>query len=202
MIADGLKKQTFEARLKRISAGGLNTSSQLYAGVSEVGDKPRPAKKIKFKADVKTILPGQTSHSGASAPVSMVSGLLIGAGAVILARYIRFLVADGALAGPDADIIMAIDIVLAVTIAIVLRSVFRFKSGTHRFAKLLGIGAMVLLMQNLVHVAPGLFERAFSVAWVDQVITTTTPKSLLLAGASYELSSVSAQISGVFAGGQ
>jgi len=115
----------------------------------------------------------------------LLSGLFIGALAVLLVRYGRFQLTGGALGGADADITMLADIVLAITLAILLRVVFRFRSTAHGFGKILGVVAMVLLMQNLVFAAPGLFERTFSVAWVDEVMATTQPNSVLLAGVTF-----------------
>lgn len=177
MIAKNMQKQQFQERLKRISSGGPNTASQIYAG-SLVGAKP--GKKIRRRKDKST-----ASRRGASLPVSLLSGLFIGALAVLLVRYGRFQLTGGALGGADADITMMADIVLAITLAILLRVVFRFRSTVHGFGKILGVVAMVLLMQNLVFAAPGLFERTFSVAWVDEVMATTQPNSVLLAGVTF-----------------
>jgi len=62
MIAKNMQKQQFQDRLKRISSGGPNTTSQIYAG-SLVGAKP--GKKIRLRKDKST-----ASRPGASLPVS------------------------------------------------------------------------------------------------------------------------------------
>ncbi len=182
-IADQRKSQ-FQDRLGRIAAGGPNTTAQYHAGPAVI-----PITRKGTKADK---VAEKRQQRGASLPVSLISGLLIGTVSVLLARYARFQLNGGALSGPDADILMGVDIIVAVTFAIFLRAIFRFQSRAHGAGKLIGVVATVLLMHNAVHIAPGLFERGFSVTWVDNVVSTTKPNSVLVAGVSIAIKDFSA----------
>ncbi len=180
MLADGIQKKQFQERLARVAAGGANTTSQMYAGTKEPVHKRKRYEVRKTHQEIET-----APRTGASAPVSLISGLLIGAGAVVLTRFIRFRLTGGGLGGPEADILMATDIVLAITIAIILRMIFRFNSKLHGIAKLVGVVATVLLMHNTVHLAPGVYERLFSVQWVRDVIRDTEPNTILISGITF-----------------
>ncbi len=176
-------KSQFQDRLSRIAVGGPNTTTQYHAGPAEIPRKRKNSKAAKVTK--------KRERRGASLPVSLISGLLIGTVAVFLARYARFQLNGSALSGPDADILMGVDVVLAITIAILLRVIFRFHSRVHGAGKLIGVLATVLLMQNAVHIAPGVFERGFSVQWVDNVIANTKPNSVLVAGVSIGIADIS-----------
>jgi len=182
MIAKNAQKMQFQERLKRISSGAPNTSRQVYAGIVA---PPKPARAAKPAHTGKPMLrAARTPRQGVSLPVALLSGVLIGAAAVLAVRYGRFRLTGGGLVGADADIVMLVDLVLAISLAIAMRSVVRLRSGAHGLGKLLGVVAMVLLMQNLVFAAPGLFQRTFSVAWVDEVMTASPAQSLLPVWAS------------------
>jgi hypothetical protein len=181
MIAKNVQKMQFQERLKRISSGAPNTTRQVYAGTiaaPQSGKRAKNAKPVLRK-------PRTSRQSRVSLPVALLSGALIGAAAVLAVRYGRFRLDGGGLVGADADILMLVDLVLAMTLAIGLRSVIRIRSMAHGLGKVLGVAAMVVLMQNLVFAAPGLFERTFSVAWVDAVVGATQPNSVLLAGVTF-----------------
>ncbi|MEE9427765.1 MAG: hypothetical protein V3V25_06405 [Paracoccaceae bacterium] len=175
------QKQQFQDRLQRVAAGGANTLGHVYCGITVPESKPE-RKKSWLSRDK----PEKQARSGASLPVSLITGLIIGASAVLLSRFLRFKLTGGSIAGNDADITMVTDIVVAITIAILLRIIFRFKSKIHGVAKLTGVTATVLLMHNVVHVAPGIFEQVYSPNWVKQVVANTQANSILVAGVSYE----------------
>ena len=100
-------------------------------------------------------------------PGELAGGLLLGMVAVALVRYARFRLTGGGLGGPDADIWLLSDVVLSIALAIALRSLVRLHSRPHEIGKLIGVAAMALLMQDMVFLAPGLFDRVFSPQWVD-----------------------------------
>ncbi len=181
MFAKDIQQQKFQDRLNRVAAGGANTTSQIYAGTVEPA---RKAKKYETRSEFQSVVPSSPTVPGVL--VSLVGGLLIGVIAVVLARYLRFRLTGSVLGGSDADLIMVADIVFSITIVIILRTVFRLRSKLHGFAKLAGVVATILLMHNAVHIAPGIFERVYSVEWVNQVVQTTKSNSVLVAGVSYE----------------
>ncbi len=103
-------------------------------------------------------------------PGELAGGLLLGMVAVALVRYGRFRLTGGGLGGPDADIWLLSDVVLSIALAIALRSLVRLHSRPHEIGKLIGVAAMALLMQDMVFLAPGLFDRVFSPQWVDMAM--------------------------------
>lgn len=180
MAGHGKRDQIFLERLGRINASGPDGTQQVFVGPADTNQK-RKAPRVSIAAR----MTGKVSESEASTISLLGSGILVGILAVMLARYGRFHLNGGALSGPDSDIMMVVDVVLAITVAILLRMIFRVRSKVHGVGKIFGIAATILLMHNVVHIAPGLFEKAYSVEWVDQVLTDTLPVSVLVAGVSY-----------------
>ncbi len=170
MISKTMQQQEFQARLKRVAAGGPNTLGEVYCGTIE--DPPK----------IKGLRPETGERRKAPFPVALVMGLLIGVLAVAAVRYMRFRVSGTVLGGPDADMLMLADLVLAGTLAILLRAIFRFRSKAHGFGKFAGVVLAVLFMHNAVFVAPEPFTRVYSAQWVGQIMRETRPQSLFLAG--------------------
>ena len=183
MVTATLQKEEFHGRLQRIAQGGPNTLGQLMAGPADTSDEARKStKKSRRVARPARERRGPTNPLGA-----LLGGILIGGLAVVAVRYARFRLTGEALGGPDADILLAVDIIFAMTLAIMFRTLFRARSRLHGFGKLLGVGAMALSMHNLVYYAPGVFSQAFSAQWVESVKAQTNPNSLLIAGQSIAL---------------
>ncbi len=173
MVTANLQKQQFQDRLKRISAGGENTMSQVYAGPVEDAQatraKPRKGGKARARGRGARPLPKGLERA-LRIPGDVAGGLLLGVLAIGLVRYARFRLTGSGLGGPDADIWLLSDMVLAIALAIALRSVIRVRSRPHEIGKLIGVAAMALLMQDMVFLAPGLFDRVFSPQWVDMAM--------------------------------
>jgi hypothetical protein len=51
----------------------------------------------------------------------------------------------------------------------------------------IGAGVMVLAMHNRVHLDPDHWSLAFPKAWVNEVVLTTQPHSILFKGISFQL---------------
>lgn len=181
MNADVMQKRQFQERLKRVKAGGANTSGQMYAGTVE------PKRKNKtYEVRESHQVVEKRPRTVLFLPVYLATGLIIGAGSVVIARYLRFKMEAGTLTGANADLWMVGDIILALSIAVILRVIFRFKSKLHGVAKFVGVIAAVLLMHNAVHILPAPFEKVFSAKWVNQIVRSTPPNSILLAGYPYD----------------
>jgi hypothetical protein len=174
------QKQQFADRLKRISAGGANTMSQVYVGAMDDPDikRSRSGKPIAASAGLGKVI---------RLPFTILGALSMGMIAVVLARFIRAALADGELTGPDADIMMAVDAALGLAVGFALNMVFRMKGKVQETMRTLGVVAMVMVMHNFVHWAPVPFQMAFSTDWVAEVIETTKPNSVLFLGVSYEM---------------
>lgn len=119
----------------------------------------------------------------------MASNLLAvssGAIAVMAARLIRATMFDAELTGSDAATAMVNDAILAVAVALLVKVLFRLNLTQFAVLQSIGIAAMLLGMHNLVHLAPDLFAQVFPDQWVQQVIATTAPNSLLIQGSSIQ----------------
>ena len=120
-------------------------------------------------------------------PAAIVGSALVGMLAVFVARYVRFHIMGGTLAGDDADITMLIDGGIGAACGFLLFAMLRFEGKEFKAAQTFGIVAMVMVMHNLVHWAPGVFNTIFSPAWTEDVIAYTEPNSILFRGNSFVL---------------
>lgn len=120
-------------------------------------------------------------------PAAMVGAFLVGMLAVFVARYVRFQMMGGSLAGEDPDITMLIDGAIGGACSFLLFAVLRFEGAAYKTAQTFGIFAMICVMHNFVHGAPGLFNKLFSEDWTNEVIAYTEPNSILFRGASFVL---------------
>lgn len=162
---DNVRNSQFQERLKRISAGGPNTTGQVYVGPPEAMTD-RKGRKIRSST-------GPDALDKVLYPLSMIGAFMVGVFAVFLIRLARFYLLDGGLTGENADLWMIFDSVFAIGIVIILRSVFRAKGKALEVAKAIGIIATVLTMHIFVHLMPGFFSSVFSPEWTQQVIATT-----------------------------
>jgi|GEM_PF-1941020 len=120
-------------------------------------------------------------------PSAIVGAALVGMLAVFVARYARYHLMGGSLAGDDADITMMIDGAIGVACSFVLFSALRFKGAEYKAAQTFGIFAMIMIMHNFVHAAPRVFNTVFSPQWTQEVIAMTEPNSILFRGATFVL---------------
>ena len=179
MTQQEFAKNRFDERLRRISAGGPNTSGQVYAGVAEAAAAGTPMLSVRMPrlrlGWMKFVI---------LYPISLAGAFIIGLLAVVMARFVRVQSFGGALAGENADLLMAMDFGLALGAAFVLRWMFKFQEHGMQIASTTGVVLMILSMHNFVHRAPEAFEIAFPKAWVQEVIVTTKADSVLFRGLS------------------
>lgn len=122
-------------------------------------------------------------------PLSFVRAVFVGVIAVFVSRFIRYHLAGGSLAGSQesADLVMMIDGIIAVGAGFALKELFKISDKSLQLAQTVGVFMMIVLMHNLVHMVPGLFGMIFSPEWVQDVLTTTEPKSILFRGVTFLL---------------
>ena len=129
-------------------------------------------------------------------PAAMVGAFLVGMLAVFVARYVRFQMLGGSLAGDDPDFTMIIDAAIGGGASFLLFAILRFEGHAYKAAQTMGIFAMICVMHNFVHAAPGLFGKLFSDQWTEQVVASTEPNSILFRGASFVLYEPEAEVAG------
>lgn len=124
-------------------------------------------------------------------PVVFLTALVLGAAAVVAVRYGRAEwltdMFPAALAGEKAGMTMLSDFGAALFLCLVIKVVLGARSRQFVAAQTIGAAVMVLAMHNLVHAAPDLWQMAFPQSWVNEVVATTEPHSILITGISFQL---------------
>ena len=117
---------------------------------------------------------------------AIIAAALVGMISVFIARFARFHLSGGSLAGGEsADITMLIDGGLAAVLSFTLFTMMKFEGAEFKAAQTFGIAAMVCIMHNFVHAAPKAFNMVFSPNWTEEVIAGTEPASILFRGVSF-----------------
>ncbi len=120
-------------------------------------------------------------------PVTLIGAVILGMIAVVFARYARFHLMGGTLAGDNPDVAMAIDLAVAFGVAAGVFAILRFEGFANKGAHLFGILVMIAMMHNMVHAAPGVFNLLFSSDWTENVVSASEPNSLYFRGDFIEL---------------
>jgi hypothetical protein len=127
-------------------------------------------------------------------PGAIIGSALVGMLAVFVARYVRFQMLGGSLAGDDADITMMIDGGIGAACGFLLFAMLRFEGAGFKAAQTFGIVAMIMVMHNFVHYMPGTFSAIFSEEWTEEVIAYTEPNSILFRGVSFVVTEPADQV--------
>lgn len=125
-------------------------------------------------------------------PGKFVGAFFLGLAAVVISRWIRFNMSGGAVETEYSDLSMMLDAGMAFAIGFGLRMLFSVEGKEFIAAKTVGIFVMVATMHNLVHSAPAPFVAAFSPEWVDAVVATTEPATIVFQGMTFALGSSAA----------
>ncbi len=112
---------------------------------------------------------------------------VLGAMALVAARYVRFVLAEIPEIGTAANTLVIMDFGIAALMAFVIGALIKHKSLRHMMAQATGIALMLVAMHNLVWMYPSEFAQVFPQAYVDQVIALTSPKSIYVAGETITL---------------
>jgi hypothetical protein len=169
----------FTERLNRIQRQGPNTMGEIHVG--PVSDEVLQSR-MRSKG---TVSPIPSWRENIGYPAQIVGVFLAGMAAVFVARYVRFHMMGGSLAGADADLTMLMDFGFAAMVTFFLRAIMRTEGSEFTMAKTAGIAAMICTMHNAVHAQPKLFGVIFSPEWVEEVVYMTEPKSILFRGNSF-----------------
>ena len=119
--------------------------------------------------------------------ISYLGAFAMGALALVIARFLRFQIegASGQIAAPDIE--MVLDVVLAISVAFLLREAMSLSAVKRMGAQFAGILLAVVTLHNAVHRMPDTFAQVFSRDWVQSVTTTTEPNSLYFRGHSFAI---------------
>jgi hypothetical protein len=168
----------FSARLARIESGIGSSKSTLYVGMDETY----------------AVSYGQRGHGRGNSladtfrnvgyPVTVLVAFLIGVAANVTARFVDFWLNGLPTASDNIDMQMAMDFGIALVVSSVLGMFFRIGIRDFVMMRLMGIGAGMLMLHNVVHTYPQHFETVFSPIWVSHVVSSTEAGSIVWCGVS------------------
>ncbi|WP_321363841.1 hypothetical protein [uncultured Celeribacter sp.] len=118
--------------------------------------------------------------------LSYVLAFAMGGLATVIARVVHYQI-SGAQPQEMTDFNLALDVILAIAIAFLLREAVSMSAVKRMGTQFAGILLAIMTMHNVVHEMPDLFSRLFSAQWVDYVTHTTEPGTLYFRGQSYRI---------------
>jgi hypothetical protein len=151
------QQKMFEARLKRISRGGPNTSGHVIVGPAEPDKPPRRQRLVRRPGDFISRLAGAVGHL-IVAPVSFALG-----GAAMLAGIVgghqaeRAGLADLAEAGLLAQALPYKEFLLAGMVVVIVGGLLRLNRGPRKLAVLAGLAAAFVLQDQIIASYPEAF---------------------------------------------
>ena len=113
-------------------------------------------------------------------PMSLATAVLIGMLAVFIARVGRFHLMGGLPSGEFTNFTVIFDGGLALVFSLLAFRVLKMNDRAFKSAFAGGVVAMVVLMHNFVHAAPGVFGLLFSKEWSANVVAYSEPGSIYL----------------------
>ena len=179
MVNNDRQKMEFAGRLQRISAGGPNTLGQVYVGITE--------EPVKTRRRFSIFPSGSRLKDVILFPFSVAGAFIIGLIAVLIARYARYHYSGGVLAGEDPDLTMLMDASIAMAVGLLLKWIVRFSGRVQMTAHTLGIITMIGVMHNFVYAKPDIFAMAFSPEWVEDVVESTDPGTVVFSSNTFAL---------------
>lgn len=183
-MPDG-NKAAFQERIQRIKTGGAGTMGEILVGPPDEDELLGRKKSGKTNKKSASVLPSWRENI--KYPLKIVLVFLFGMAAVFIARYTRFHMMGGSLAGDDPDLAMILDFAMAGAVTFVITSLLDTKGSEFTMAKTAGIAVMITAMHNFVHAQPTVFGKVFSPEWVEEVVYATEPNSVLFRGVSFVL---------------
>jgi hypothetical protein len=170
----------FSARLARIESGIGSSKSTLYVGMDETY----------------AVTYGRRGHGHARGssvtdtfrkigyPIIVMLAFLIGVAANLAARLVDFIWNGLPSAADNIDMQMAMNFGTALILSSVLGLFFRIRIRDFVMVRLIGIGAGVLMLHNVVHAYPQYFTPVFSPEWVSHIVSSTEAGSIVWRGVS------------------
>ena len=148
----------FEARLKRISKGGPNTSGHIIVGPAEPDKKTR-RRRVRREGDFLSRLGGAFGHL-LVAPVSFaLGGIAVMAGIVGAHHVERVGLPEVAEAGLLGQVATQAEFVIAALVILVFGWALRLTRGPRKLAVVAGFAAAFLLQDAILAANPDVFAR-------------------------------------------
>jgi hypothetical protein len=158
------QRNHFTDRIKRIEAGGPNTSATVYAGIDE--QLHRKKKRRNRRVNGGSLLFGL---------LMMPFAFAMGAGLMLVGRAGAYAaLSEPELIAPESVRLFALtaDIGIAAGLALVLVPLFSIGHGARLVAFMLGFTGVMVAESYVISKAPGPFASVFSEEYVDTAIAT------------------------------
>jgi hypothetical protein len=150
--------KTFEARLKRISRGGPNTSGQIIVGPAEPDKKPR-RQRVRRPGDFRSRLGGAIGHLFV-APVSFaLGGFSMMAGIVGAHQVGRMELPEFAQAGLVGTVMDYRAFIIAGLVVVIVGGLLRLNRGPRKLAVLAGLAGVFIIQDQIVASYPDVFAQ-------------------------------------------
>ena len=147
----------FEARLKRISRGGPNTSGHVIVGPAEPDKKPARPRRMRRPGDFLSRLGGAMGHL-LVAPISFALGALAMLAGIVGDHHVaRAGLSDLAEAGFLEQAAPYKEFVLAGILVLVFGWLLRLTRGPRKLAVLMGLAAVFILQDEIIASYPDVF---------------------------------------------
>ena len=162
------QQAAFDARLARLAAHAGNTNATLHIGMDEQLERAAfERKKVRQPA---------AKPEARTEPLILLLALLSGALAWAWAQWLRV----SLMPAGDPLGMLATDLCIGLTAVLLLRAILGLRGGPALVCQLIGMGAALFGLHNLVHLWPEQFARVFPAAWVSGVLSHTAPLSVNL----------------------
>jgi hypothetical protein len=149
----------FEARLKRISKGGPNTSGHIIVGPAEPDKKTRRQRRVRREGDFQSRLGGAFGHL-LVVPVSFaLGGVAMMAGIVGAHHAERVGLPEVAQAGLLGQVATQAEFLIAALVILIFGWALRLTRGPRKLAVLAGFAAAFLLQDAILASNPEVFAR-------------------------------------------
>ena len=149
----------FEARLKRISKGGPNTSGHIIVGPADTAKTPKRQRRVRREGDFLSRLGGALGHL-AVAPLSFALGGAAMVAGIVGEHHAELMgLPDVAQAGFLAQAALQTEFLIAAIVVVVLGWALRLTRGPRKLAVVAGLGAAFLLQDAILASNPEVFAR-------------------------------------------
>jgi hypothetical protein len=157
--ATGEQHKTFEARLKRISRGGPNTSGHVIVGPADVAQKARRPRRLRRPGDFLSRLGGAMGHL-VVAPVSFALGALAMMGGIVAAHHADLIgLGQFTEAGVLERLALYKEFLFAGIVVVIFGWLLRLTRGPRKLAVVTGLVAVFVLQDQIIAAYPEVFAR-------------------------------------------
>jgi hypothetical protein len=153
------QQKVFEARLRRISKGGPNTSGHIIVGPADTTKKPRRQRRVRREGDFLSRLGGAFGHLMV-VPVSFaLGGFAMLAGIVGAHHMERIGLPEVAQAGIFQQAALQAEFLIAALVILLFGWTLRLTLGPRKLAVIAGLAAAFLLQDTVIAQNADLFGR-------------------------------------------